>query len=66
MATEESSEYVQILVVSQLRMNFTNDDPFLIHIYNVVEGIRKAVKNIMTYNKLVENDLAFDVYNLLI
>jgi len=61
MQSEEYSNFVQVLVISQITLNFTNDDPFFRHITNIVKALRKSTKNLFVEAEYVKNKEEFKV-----
>ncbi|CAD8097525.1 unnamed protein product [Paramecium sonneborni] len=55
----ECKEYSQMLIISQIRMDFTNDDPFLKHLINVEKAIKKAIRNILLQLSKIDNKQEF-------
>ncbi|CAD8203742.1 unnamed protein product [Paramecium octaurelia] len=55
----DCKEYSQMLIISQIRMDFTNDDPFLKHLMNVEKAIKKAIRNILLQLQKLENKQQF-------
>ncbi|CAD8097380.1 unnamed protein product [Paramecium primaurelia] len=57
--SNDCKEYSQMLIISQIRMDFTNDDPFLKHLMNVEKAIKKAIRNILLQLQKLENKQQF-------
>ncbi|CAD8095501.1 unnamed protein product [Paramecium sonneborni] len=55
----ECKDYSQMLIISQIRMDFTNDDPFLKHLMNVEKAIKKAIRNILLQLSKIDNKQQF-------
>ena len=54
------------MIISQISLDFINEDPFFRHITNVVKAIRRSVKHFTIDKKIVKDKNDFKVMILII